>query len=46
MMKAIKNLFHVSLQENDYDAALEFYCGKLGFEQMFELKLQFLRTYP
>lgn len=39
MMKVIKNLFHVSLQENDYDAALEFYCGKLGFEQMFELNV-------
>lgn len=38
-MKAIKNLFHVSLQENDYKAALEFYCGKLGFEQMFELNV-------
>lgn len=38
-MSVIKNLFHVSLQENDYKAALEFYCNKLGFEQMFELNV-------
>ncbi|MFT3983534.1 MAG: VOC family protein [Lachnospiraceae bacterium] len=36
-MSVIKNLFHVSLQENDYEKALDFYCNKLGFEQMFEL---------
>lgn len=38
-MNVIKNLFHVSLQQNDYQGALEFYCGKLGFEQMFELNV-------
>ena len=38
-MSIVKNLFHVSLQENQYEEALEFYCGKLGFEQMFELNV-------
>lgn len=38
-MGVIKNLFHVSLQENDYEKALDFYCNKLGFEQMFELNV-------
>lgn len=38
-MNIVKNLFHVSLQENDYEAALKFYCEKLGFEQMFELNV-------
>ncbi|MDO4344244.1 MAG: VOC family protein [Eubacteriales bacterium] len=38
-MSVIKNLFHVSLQARNWDEALEFYCGKLGFEQMFELKV-------
>lgn len=38
-MNVIKNLFHVSLQQNDYQGALDFYCGKLGFEQMFELNV-------
>lgn len=38
-MGVIKNLFHVSLQENDYSKALDFYCNKLGFEQMFELNV-------
>lgn len=38
-MGVVKNLFHVSLQENDYKKALEFYCDKLGFEQMFELNV-------
>lgn len=38
-MGVIKNLFHVSLQVNDYKKSLDFYCGKLGFEQMFELNI-------
>lgn len=38
-MNIIKNLFHVSLQENNYDEAIKFYCEKLGFEQMFELNV-------
>lgn len=38
-MEIVKNLFHVSLQANEYQAALDFYCGKLGFEQMFELNV-------
>ena len=38
-MSVIKNLFHVSLQADKYEEALEFYCGKLGFEQMFELNV-------
>lgn len=38
-MGVIRNLFHVSLQENEYKGALEFYCNKLGFEQMFELNV-------
>lgn len=38
-MGIVKNLFHVSLQENRYEEALEFYCGKLGFEQMFQLNI-------
>lgn len=38
-MSVIKNLFHVSIQADDYEAALEFYCNKLGFEQMFELNI-------
>ena len=39
-MDIIKNLFHVSMQVDDYDKTLDFYCNKLGFEQMFELKVQ------
>lgn len=38
-MGVINNLFHVSLQAASWDAALAFYCEKLGFEQMFELKV-------
>lgn len=38
-MSIVKNLFHVSLQENDYDEAVRFYCDKLGLEQMFELNV-------
>lgn len=38
-MSVIKNLFHVSIQADNYEAALEFYCNKLGFEQMFELNI-------
>lgn len=38
-MSLVKNLFHVSLQENHYEEALDFYCNKLGFEQMFELNV-------
>ena len=39
MGNVVKNLFHVSLQENHFQEALEFYCDKLGFEQMFELNV-------
>lgn len=42
-MDIIKNLFHVSMQVDDYEKTLEFYCGKLGFEQMFELKVKDFR---
>ena len=38
-MSVIKNLFHISIQADDYEKALEFYCEKLGFEQMFELNV-------
>ncbi len=42
-MDIIKNLFHVSLQEDSIEEALDFYCGKLGFELMFELKVEDFR---
>lgn len=42
-MGIIQDLFHVSMQVDDYDKTLEFYCGKLGFEQMFELKVKDFR---
>ncbi len=38
-MAVVKNFFHASLQANDYEAALDFYCNKLGFEQLFELNI-------
>ena len=38
-MNIIRNLFHVSLQAADWDKCLAFYTEKLGFEQMFELKV-------
>lgn len=39
-MNIIKDLFHLSMQVDDYDKTLDFYCGKLGFGQMFELKVK------
>jgi catechol 2,3-dioxygenase-like lactoylglutathione lyase family enzyme len=36
-MRTIKNLFHISLQVNDFNKSLDFYCNKLGLEQMFML---------
>jgi len=38
-MRVLKNLFHVSLQVNDFDKMVEFYSNKLGFELMFKLTI-------
>lgn len=34
-MGIIKNLFHLSVQTDDYDAVLKFYCDTLGFDYMY-----------
>ncbi len=36
MSKTIKNLMHIGLRVKNYEKSLEFYCGALGFEKMFE----------
>ena len=42
-MDIIKNLFHLALQVDDFDKSVAFYCDKLGFDQMFELKVSDFR---
>ena len=42
-MGIIKNLFHLSLQVDDYAKTLDFYCNKLGFGQLFELEVKDFR---
>lgn len=36
-MRIIKNLFHINLNVSNWDKMIDFYCNKLGFEQMFVL---------
>lgn len=38
-MSLIKNLFHIALQVDDFDASIAFYRDKLGFDEMFGLKV-------
>ena len=39
LMSLIKNLFHIALQVDDFDESIAFYRDKLGFDEMFSLKL-------
>ncbi len=36
-MKTVKSLIHVALDVSDIKASLDFYVGKLGFEEMYRL---------
>lgn len=38
-MRAVKNLFHLSLRANNFEKTVDFYCNTLGFERMFTLTI-------
>jgi catechol 2,3-dioxygenase-like lactoylglutathione lyase family enzyme len=43
-MAILKNLFHLSVQTNDYDEVLKFYCETLGFDYMYGYKIGDFKT--